>query len=203
LSCLGSTAQIRTSYLPTEILWGQRLTPLMTYQKLNGQYEIDFKQFHNAIAVPMPEYSAKEHFERTARQASPPVHYDDSFSDYTIGEHTPWSIRESLFKRRTRHRSGTPSGVDSNNTVMSQDANGKKQKVGGERIKPRSVAAQKSLARSRSESDAPSVLLRHNGSHSAGDMERVRQKEANGASPHPPSPPHVIVKGNLISVSHS
>lgn len=55
----GGTTQVRTSYLPSEILWGHRLTPLMTYQKENGQYRIDYSQFHSVEPVSMPECSAK------------------------------------------------------------------------------------------------------------------------------------------------
>lgn len=50
---------MRTSYLPNEILWGHRLTPLVTYQKENGHYTIDHKQFHNAIPVSIPTTSAR------------------------------------------------------------------------------------------------------------------------------------------------
>jgi Inward rectifier potassium channel C-terminal domain len=55
----GGTTQVRTSYLPSEILWGHRLAPLMTYQKENGQYRIDYSQFHSVEPIAMPECSAK------------------------------------------------------------------------------------------------------------------------------------------------
>ncbi|ESO03710.1 hypothetical protein HELRODRAFT_79786, partial [Helobdella robusta] len=56
----GMTAQVRTSYLPSEILWGHCLAPLLTYQKENGQYKIDYAQFHAILPVQdMPECSAK------------------------------------------------------------------------------------------------------------------------------------------------
>lgn len=51
--------QVRTSYLPAEILWGHRLTPLVTYQKENGHYTIDHKQFHSVIPVNIPQCSAR------------------------------------------------------------------------------------------------------------------------------------------------
>ena len=50
---------MRTSYLPSEILWGHDLAPLLTYQKDNGRYKVDFSQFHNVEAVDTPELSAK------------------------------------------------------------------------------------------------------------------------------------------------
>jgi len=51
---------VRTSYLPSEILWGHDLAPLLTYQKDNGRYKVDFSQFHNVMAVDTPEISAKD-----------------------------------------------------------------------------------------------------------------------------------------------
>jgi len=53
-------AQVRTSYLPSEILWGHDLSSLLTYQKDNGRYKVDFSQFHNVEAVDTPEMSAKD-----------------------------------------------------------------------------------------------------------------------------------------------
>ncbi|ESN90489.1 hypothetical protein HELRODRAFT_122071, partial [Helobdella robusta] len=47
----GMTTQVRTSFLPREILWGHRLAPLLTYQKENGQYKIDYSQFHAVIPI--------------------------------------------------------------------------------------------------------------------------------------------------------
>ena len=52
--------QVRTSYLPSEILWGHDLAPLLTYQKDNGRYKVDFSQFDNVVAVDTPEMSAKD-----------------------------------------------------------------------------------------------------------------------------------------------
>ena len=56
----GSTTQVRTSYLPSEILWAHRLTPLMTYKKENGQYRIDYSQFHSVDPVKMSDCSARQ-----------------------------------------------------------------------------------------------------------------------------------------------
>ena len=56
----GMSTQVRTSYLPSEILWGHHLAPLMTYEKVNGQYFIDYTRFHNTIPTKMSELSARE-----------------------------------------------------------------------------------------------------------------------------------------------
>jgi len=52
--------QVRTSYLPSEILWGHDLALLLTYQKDNGRYKVDFSQFHNVVPVDTPELSARD-----------------------------------------------------------------------------------------------------------------------------------------------
>uniref|UniRef100_A0A0K0EGW2 Inward rectifier potassium channel irk-1 n=1 Tax=Strongyloides stercoralis TaxID=6248 RepID=A0A0K0EGW2_STRER len=57
---VGSTTQARTSYLPNEVLWGRRFDKLVTYQKDNGAYQIDFGKFHNTINVDTPTCSAKD-----------------------------------------------------------------------------------------------------------------------------------------------
>ncbi|ELT87586.1 hypothetical protein CAPTEDRAFT_226569 [Capitella teleta] len=60
----GMVTQVRTSYLPSEILWGHRLAPLLTYKKDTGGYKIDHQQFHATIPVNMAECSARELSER-------------------------------------------------------------------------------------------------------------------------------------------
>ncbi|XP_064639752.1 G protein-activated inward rectifier potassium channel 3-like [Lineus longissimus] len=56
----GMTTQARSSYLPGEILWGHRFERLVTFQKENGEYQIDYSRFHSAKQVDMPQCSAKE-----------------------------------------------------------------------------------------------------------------------------------------------
>ena len=57
----GMTAQARTSYLPGEILWGHRFERLVTFQRENGEYQIDYSRFHSTIAIDMPQCSAHEY----------------------------------------------------------------------------------------------------------------------------------------------
>ena len=56
----GMTTQARTSYLPSEILWGHRFDKLVTFHKESGQYFIDYSCFHSTTSIDMPECSAKE-----------------------------------------------------------------------------------------------------------------------------------------------
>ena len=50
----GMTTQARTSYLPGEILWGERLERLVTFQKEDGEYQVDYSRFENTVRVDTP-----------------------------------------------------------------------------------------------------------------------------------------------------
>ncbi|CAJ0956276.1 unnamed protein product, partial [Mesorhabditis belari] len=58
----GMTAQARTSYLPSEILWGHRFRKLVTYQRSNGSYQIDYNLFNCTYPVKTPTCSAAEYY---------------------------------------------------------------------------------------------------------------------------------------------
>ncbi|XP_049800395.1 G protein-activated inward rectifier potassium channel 3-like isoform X1 [Schistocerca nitens] len=55
----GMTTQARSSYLPSEILWGHRFEPLVTFKKETGEYEVDYSLFNNTYEVETPLCSAK------------------------------------------------------------------------------------------------------------------------------------------------
>lgn len=54
------TTQARSSYLPSEILWGRRFDPLIEFRRDTGQYSVDFSRFDATYKVDTPECSAKE-----------------------------------------------------------------------------------------------------------------------------------------------
>lgn len=83
----GMSTQVRTSYIPTEIMWGQRLVPLLTFQLKDGHYEIDYKQFHNTTPTTMPDCSAKEYAETIAHLA--PGELPPDASDYPVSFTAP------------------------------------------------------------------------------------------------------------------
>ncbi|KAL1494459.1 hypothetical protein ABEB36_010057 [Hypothenemus hampei] len=56
----GMTTQARSSYLPSEILWGHRFESLITFKKDSGEYEVDYALFNNTIAVDTPLCSARQ-----------------------------------------------------------------------------------------------------------------------------------------------
>jgi len=64
--------QVRTSYLPSEIRWGECLVPLMAFRENDGKYCIDFTQFDNTTKVqkPHPRCSAKAWHERCQKDTS-------------------------------------------------------------------------------------------------------------------------------------
>jgi len=100
----GMLTQVRTSYLPTEICWGERLCPLMTFQRQNGRYEIDYEQFHQTTPIAsMPDCSAKEWASRAKTEsgegaAGGGAAGGDKSSDYPISFTTP-AIRSELTPR--------------------------------------------------------------------------------------------------------
>ncbi|KAG8295904.1 Inward rectifier potassium channel [Homalodisca vitripennis] len=54
----GQTSQARTSYLPSEVLWGHRFQPLVSYSKERLAYQIDYSLFHRTQQVETPLCSA-------------------------------------------------------------------------------------------------------------------------------------------------
>lgn len=50
----GQTTQARSSYIPTEILWGHRFEPVVCYNKDRQGYEVNYSKFDNTIQVDTP-----------------------------------------------------------------------------------------------------------------------------------------------------
>lgn len=55
----GQTVQARTSYLSSEILWGQRFTNIIRYDREYQEYVADYERFDETVALEMPLCSAK------------------------------------------------------------------------------------------------------------------------------------------------
>ena len=62
-SSTGQNTEIRTSYLPSEILWGHKLEPLLTDTQQDGRIAVDFTKFHYTLPITMSSKSAKEESE--------------------------------------------------------------------------------------------------------------------------------------------
>ncbi|XP_014299125.1 ATP-sensitive inward rectifier potassium channel 12 [Microplitis demolitor] len=56
----GMTTQARSSYLPSEILWGHRFEQIITFRKESGEYEVDYTLFNNTYEVDTPLCSAAQ-----------------------------------------------------------------------------------------------------------------------------------------------
>lgn len=56
----GQSTQARTSYLNTEILWGHRFTPIVSYNKELQGFEIDYSKFNETYQIDTPLCSAKQ-----------------------------------------------------------------------------------------------------------------------------------------------
>lgn len=55
----GMTTQARSSYLPSEILWGHRFVELVAFKKETGEYEVDYTLFNSTFEVDTPLCSSK------------------------------------------------------------------------------------------------------------------------------------------------
>jgi len=51
--------QARTSYLPTEILWGHRFESMLLYRKDHNKFQVNFSAFHSTYEVDTPACSAR------------------------------------------------------------------------------------------------------------------------------------------------
>jgi len=56
----GMTTQARSSYLPSEILWGHRFQTLVSFKKETGEHEVDYSLFNDTYEVDTPLCSAAE-----------------------------------------------------------------------------------------------------------------------------------------------
>jgi potassium inwardly-rectifying channel subfamily J len=70
------TFQARSSYLPTEVLWGHRFEQMLLYRKDQNKFQVNFSAFHSTYEVETPLCSArnidkfykqKEMLERTSK----------------------------------------------------------------------------------------------------------------------------------------
>ncbi|MGH0186001.1 UNVERIFIED_CONTAM: hypothetical protein FKN15_019836 [Acipenser sinensis] len=64
------TCQARSSYLNSEVMWGQRFMPVLTLEE--GFYEVDYDTFHSTYETPTPSCSAKELSELDTPPGNPP-----------------------------------------------------------------------------------------------------------------------------------
>lgn len=56
----GQVSQSRTSYLPSEIVWGRRFVNMSYYDELSEMYVADFDRMDHTETADMSGYSAKQ-----------------------------------------------------------------------------------------------------------------------------------------------
>ncbi|KAL0893159.1 hypothetical protein ABMA27_014788 [Loxostege sticticalis] len=85
----GQTTQARSSYTTSEIMWGHRFVPLVSYNRERQGYEVDYSKFDETTQVDTPLCSAKELDEFYGSQA-------DRRSIAYLGSSSPIILRHSL-----------------------------------------------------------------------------------------------------------
>lgn len=56
----GRTIQARTSYTPFEILWGHRFQEVVSFNRITGDYDVDYAFFDETVEVDTPLCSARK-----------------------------------------------------------------------------------------------------------------------------------------------
>lgn len=54
------TTQARSSFLPSEILWGHRFDHMVKFKKETGEYEVDYNAFNSTYEVDTPLCSSRQ-----------------------------------------------------------------------------------------------------------------------------------------------
>ncbi|XP_018561491.1 G protein-activated inward rectifier potassium channel 3 isoform X2 [Anoplophora glabripennis] len=101
----GMTTQARSSYLPSEILWGHRFQSLITFKKDSGEYEVDYALFNNTVEVDTPLCSARELDERKV------MYGNDCLKKPKLL--TTGQVRSGIFPSIRSHSSDTLCSMDS------------------------------------------------------------------------------------------
>uniref|UniRef100_A0A8C2EI38 Zgc:162160 n=1 Tax=Cyprinus carpio TaxID=7962 RepID=A0A8C2EI38_CYPCA len=86
----GMTCQARSSYLNSEVLWGERFTPVLSLEE--GFYEVDYDTFHHTYPTPTPSCSARELTELAKKGEAiplPPISPPATLGEPPSPEETP------------------------------------------------------------------------------------------------------------------
>jgi len=63
IECADQRVQARTSYVPAEILWGHRFESVVSYDKSQSRYIVDYSRFHDTRPFETPRASAREQYD--------------------------------------------------------------------------------------------------------------------------------------------
>ena len=96
----GMSIQVRTSYLPYEILWGYRFVNVLNFNRKANMYQVDYGSFNKVLnAADMPTCSAKTY----------DFYYKAKAEDDAASAEVDSSTEQKLFRRSTIE--GRPSAV--------------------------------------------------------------------------------------------
>lgn len=93
----GMTCQARSSYLSSEVLWGERFTPVLSLEE--GFYEVDYDTFHHTYPAPTPSCSARELAELLKKGESiplPPISPPAALAEPASPVETPEEKEENI-----------------------------------------------------------------------------------------------------------
>ncbi|XP_030369726.1 G protein-activated inward rectifier potassium channel 3 isoform X2 [Scaptodrosophila lebanonensis] len=117
----GMTTQARSSYLPSEVLWGHRFVNVVSFRKETGEYEVDYTLFNNTYDVDTPLCSAKQldelklEYTKTAKSVMDRTQSANMFQRFASAasvDHLDPASDESLDSGRLHIRSHSiPNGV--------------------------------------------------------------------------------------------
>ncbi|KAJ6216508.1 hypothetical protein RDWZM_007665 [Blomia tropicalis] len=104
------SVQARTSYLPSEILWGHRFEQMIRYQNDVGEFFVDYSKFNNTFPTDLPTYSAKE-FQDDLLHRERQIYPNDDEQDETKLDNG------NVFRYHNRHRPSCPEPTLSSSTA--------------------------------------------------------------------------------------
>uniref|UniRef100_A0A336LU92 CSON004672 protein n=1 Tax=Culicoides sonorensis TaxID=179676 RepID=A0A336LU92_CULSO len=108
----GMTTQARSSYLPSEILWGHRFESMISFKKETGEYEVDYTLFNNTYEVDTPLCSSRQ-LDEVKAELHTPNGLDRLYSSHqliprahsAVSLETPSSETASVDSSNRRHNS--------------------------------------------------------------------------------------------------
>ncbi|XP_062717007.1 G protein-activated inward rectifier potassium channel 3 isoform X1 [Aedes albopictus] len=111
----GMTTQARSSYLPSEVLWGHRFESVVTFKRDTGEYEVDYTMFNNTYEVDTPLCSARQ-LHQVKKELNKQGLVPSSSSSSDESDNTSTSEDAAIDKGRHLHSNGylyfnvTPAG---------------------------------------------------------------------------------------------
>lgn len=114
LETTGEFCQARTSYLPSEILWGHRFDRIEEFDAGNGRWEIDFSGFNDVVYITNIRHSAKElnpyrEYRMSKDEEEKPIEKGMSISLHSVAYDVPPEYPSASASNSTEYqKSGSP-----------------------------------------------------------------------------------------------